>query len=223
MQIKIEHPDDSNLISTYNHVQKFPEDLTFFIKFYGWVRFDPRLGEILIQNLVRFWTQWNPMLIAAQLKTDPWPGVFGVLGSHAELLLDQKSRRQFRLWLSCCLSQIHLKREWPVFFIGNFSFGGKAIFSEAEESLAIYTRWGFLAKTAMIQPSKKLEMPTRTLLSQEFRLQKLRTLFSLKKRIRIVDYLKFLDFKVSKRTAELDLKKWAKRHGRTRAATYTFL
>jgi hypothetical protein len=57
-------------------------------------------------------------------------------------------------------------------------------------------------------------------MSKVQRLQKLKVLLKTNKIFSIQDYITFLEGKVSLRTAEMDLKEFAHRHGNTRAALY---
>lgn len=223
MKLKHRIPSEQDLVHAYNEFQKGTVSLDSFMLKFEWCRYDPRLGQLLIQYLNSHWRQWNPFDVAHHLQNSEWPGVFGVLCSHVGLTLPLKVRKPFTAWQRCCLSQIRTKKEWSLFFIGINSFGGKLQKTEAFDSIPLYSQWGYFGKTPMvsIQTPNKRSLINRTLLSKDVRHQKLMALFKTKRRICISDYLEYLEFRVSIRTAELDLKHWARKSGNTKGARYT--
>lgn len=222
MKIQYATPTTEKLISIYNHYQSNKVNLNYFLNSYYWCRYDARLGELLIEFMKNNWTYWNPFEVARQLKHHQWPQVFGVLGGHVALLLTKGEKKTFLKWLDCCFYQVSFEKEMSVFFIGVFKFGGKQLRNEAFDSIALYSKWGYYAKTPMVNFRFLSSNPKRTFIKKEQRLEKLKDLFAIKKRIRIQDYIEYLDYKVSKRTAELDLNRWANKTGETKGATYTF-
>lgn len=221
MKLSIRSPGMAELVAVYNKYQLNEMDIDSFFDSYGWCRFDPRLGELLIYFIKQNWNFWNPFDVANYLKSSPWPQVFGVLGSHVALLLLREERQVFLKWLDCCFYHVPLQKEWSTFFIDIFKFGGKQLKNEAFDSISLYLQWGYYAKHPMIQFALATPTSQRTLIKKEQRLEKLTNLFQLKKRIRVQDYIEFLDYKISKRTAEIDLSQWANKTGQTKGATYT--
>lgn len=213
-------PSIRDLTWAYNQYQSNNISLNLFLETFEWCRYDPRLGEILIQTLKDFWPQWNPLEISQKLKGHSWPQVWGVLGSHVFLLLSPSDRSVFLSWLDCCFYQVSFNKEWSTFFIGVFKFGGKSLKNEAFDSIPLYLKWGYYGKTPMIPINP--QSFKYTLIPKRQRLEKLKELFHIKKRIRLQDYREYLDFKISKRTAELDLKQWSKKSGQTKGASYIF-
>jgi len=61
-------------------------------KWSQWVRFDPRLGEILINYIEKNWKEINPVSLNKVLLKSPWPAAFGVLLSTLSLKLKLKGR-----------------------------------------------------------------------------------------------------------------------------------
>lgn len=222
MKFNCRIPPQKNLVSTYNQFQMKTASLDLFLQSYQWCRFDPRFGEILIHFINENWRNLNPLVLSTEIANDQWPQVFGVLCSHVSLIINKKYRKAFSAWVDCCLCEVaNLNKDWSTFFIGIYSFGGNLQKKEVFEGIKLYSKWGYWGKTPMIEISKASVNLKPTILSAKIRRQKLAELFSIKKRIRVSDYRSYLEFQVSIRIAQLDLKKWARQLGKTRDATYT--
>jgi hypothetical protein len=210
-------PTPKDLLKAYNCLQSENDNLDYFLEIFQWARFDARLGEILVVSMKKGWTTWNPLDVGKRLVEYQWPEVFGVLGENVMLQLPRVERKKFGNWLKCCFNDVTLKKEWSIFSIGTFAFGGKLQRRQVDDTLVIYTRWGFYGDTPMVAGGYQ----TRTIFEPTQRHKRLQDLFKLKRRISVADYILFLDNKITKRTAELDLRRWATKNGNTRGATYS--
>lgn len=213
-------PTINELTKVYNSIQENKVSLELFLSSYQWCRYDPRLGEMLVEVLKTYWSDWNPMKISKVIREHRWPQVLGVIGEHASLLLPSSERRYFLNWLGCCFYKVNWKSDGSLFHIGLYKFGGKLLKCEALEAIPLYSKWGFYAKNPMINIGPNQKLNRRTLIKRTERFAKLNELFQLKKSIQVSDYMKFLDFKISRRTAELDLSHWARKKGQTKGARY---
>lgn len=220
MKIQLQIPTQNNLIVAYNLLQKCTSiDISHLVLFSCWSRFDPRLGQLVIEHLRTYWRELNPLHVNLKLKESPMPMCWGVMVDHMLLLQPASDRQIIKNWRDCCLSGIK-KGPSENFFIGLHAFGGKAQKDEALQSISLYKKWGYLSRDPMIPLQRKQCKFKNTLMSKSQRLQKLKGLLKTNKTFNIHDYITFLEGKVSLRTAEMDLKELAHRHGNTRSALY---
>ncbi len=220
MNVQFSPPTLNELTQAYNSFQLNKVTLDLFLQTYQWCRYDPRLGELLVYALKEHWANWNPLDISNKIKFHPWPQVLGVLGEHVRLLLPKTERHFFASWINCCFYHVSWEPDGSLFHIGLFKFGGKLLQREAFDAISLYLKWGFYAKTPMINFRSQPNLSRRTLIKKSDRLIKLKELFTFKKKIRVKDYIEFLDSKISKRTAELDLSHWATKIGDTKGSVY---
>ena len=215
MKQGVKPPSTGELVKVYNKFQSGSASLDDLIEHFEWVRFDPRLGEILIKYIEQHWSEWNPMHVHRMITKKEWPTVFAVLCEHVLMLLTGSIKSEFSGWLQCATA--NLAHPSPqLFFIGLYSFGGKLARNEALNTLKIYRRWGFYSSHLMIRKTSL----SRTLLKKNQRKLLLRELLNQKPRLTVKDYILHLGGHVSRRVAELDLKATLKKRGKTRGATY---
>lgn len=213
-------PSQQVLLESYNLIQSKKLTIRKFMEIFEWSRFDPRLAELLVLSLKDNWSSWNPLVINKLLKLTPSSAVLKVLAAHVLLLLKGEERKVFNSWIDCCFYQVDKKKEWSVFYIGQFGFGSHLLKEEAFESIPLFTKWGYYAKTPIIDFSVDSRKTHKTLIPKSVRLKKLKYLFKQKKKIRVHDYIVFLENKISRRTAELDIQSIARKSGNTKGATY---
>lgn len=213
-------PTIDELLLIYNDLQSNPQSVTHWLTAFQWVRYDPRLAEILIRNISLHWPRANPIWIQQQLHTCKWPQVFAIICEHVLLSINKADKKLFRSWMKTTLCNIP-KASLQVFFIGVFRFQGVFYKKEWQEPLKIYLKWGFLS-SHLLTAKKEIghDLKSKTTMGVTIRHQKLQELFLLKKNITLKEYLQACEYKVSVRTAEMDLKKWARRRGNTKAARY---
>jgi len=215
MKQKVRAPSPQNLLKVYNKFQMGSAALADLMLNFEWVRFDPRLGEILISYIKSNWSQWNPMDVQQALPTKEWPQVFAVLCEHVHLLLHGAHKKKFKAWMDCTLAGTQPATA-QLFSGYNYAFGGKLSAQEAFNSLKIYKRWGYYSATPLIA----VPPAQQTLLKKKQRQLLLKELVEKKPRISVNDYINHLGGNVSRRVAELDLSIALRKSGKTRGSTY---
>lgn len=189
-----------------------------------WTRLDPRLGEIFIEYISKFWTAYNPVDINQQLKKQIWPAVFGVILEQVPFYYLQNRRTKywnkklFLNWSKCVMTNI-LPAQNEQFFIGIYKAGGKLMKEECFYAIKPYCQWGYYSKDLLIN---KAQIPRKTLISVSQRKAIIDELLESHKRIRVKDYLEKLNFQVHRRQAQRDLKnhKRLKSCGHTKGKYY---
>lgn len=208
-------PSPNELLRAYNKFQSHSASLEDLGDCFEWVRFDPRLGEILVKHIECNWQQWNPMQVNRMIRKKEWPTVFAVLCEHVQLLLAKPQKKEFGSWFSCVAADLPIPSP-QLFFINLFAFGGKLARAEAFNSLKIYRRWGFYSAHLMLRKTP----PQKTLLKKTQRRILLQELLAQKPRVTVNDYMKHLGGHISRRVAELDLHESLKKQGQTKGAVY---
>jgi hypothetical protein len=197
------------------------EDLVLYSQ---WVRFDPRLGEILIDFLYSHWSQFSALKIQTLFYHDslgsssryPWPQVWGVLCEHVELLFKLRKTSKddldnFKLWASICCLRMVRSDVYESFFIFHTTFGGIRAQESAEKANDLYLRWGYLESHLLLNKSL-FTMKHRTYLSSDRRKgifdQYLKAALESGQKITVADYRASCEGLVSIRQAQLDFKQW---------------
>ena len=189
-----------------------------------WVRLDPRLGEIFVEYISKFWPKHNPMEINKKLKQQVWPAAFGVLLEQVPFYYSQKLKKKnwnkklFSHWSKCVMADIP-QAEDEQFFIGIYKAGGKLMKEECFYSIKPYRRWGYFSKDLLInkaQPAKRTLVPIsqRKIIIDE--------LLKSHKKITVQDYLEKINFQIHRRQAQRDLQnhKKLKPQGHTKGKYY---
>jgi hypothetical protein len=172
-----------------------------------WARFDPRLAEQLVLLFAHNWKSWNACTLHEELQNVPWPAAFGVLAEQALAvrLIPSKDRAIFRKWCDLVLTGV-LPASGEQFFIGLRKVGGKQMRLDAEFPLQAYRKWGYLGRDLLLnKASGQAAILNRTLVPATVRKHGLGRLMEERKRLTVEDYRKALDYRVSRRQAELDL------------------
>ena len=180
-----------------------------------WTRFDPRLAELLISYICKFWKILPAPILNETLKTLPWPATFAVL---CEYVKDIQKDKVFNVWMKCIVSDIPPAKN-ELYFIGLQKFGGRQNFDNAVNALKFYRKWGFLSREYLT--SKGKDRGRKTLLPKSTRLGILKELLQKKNRITTQEYRQATHKLVSIRQAQRDLKKQDLRAiGQTRGRIY---
>lgn len=214
-------PQKQDIVQAMNRLQKIDPQLDDFSFAFSFCRFDPRLAETFILAISRRWKNIDAMKLNDQIRPHIWAGTLGVLLEHVRLqITDKKLYDEFTRWMRTALYKISLGKN-EFFWIGLDPFAGKRMRKSVENSLAIYTRWGFFGDELLLNKAVFFRSP-KTILPRPLRLQKLKDLAQSKERFVLADYMEALEGKVQKRTAELDLKSasFLQRRGNTRSRTY---
>lgn len=198
-------PSQNDLIKSYNELQSLGLNEISLLKYFQWVRFDPRLGEILVQKLLLDWKSLNPFLIYQGLQDKDWPSVMGVLLDSVQIQILKKDVKNFQAWKSTILYKMR-KTEFQQFFIGLSAFAGKKVRDQVESSNTIFKRWNYYGNQLFFNKEKNKNFE-KSLYGKTDRLSKLdEFLLKNKSRITVNDYLKILPIPISRRLAEMDLK-----------------
>ena len=204
-------PSEENFLEAYRQLQARPArriseaELALWSQ---WCRFDPRLGEQLIELLGREWRTIHPMRLREEALRQPWPQALGVL---LEQVLDagwipRPDRTLYRRWRDTVLAEIR-PASGELFFIGTRKLAGKQMLLDAELSLRAYLKWGYLGRELLVNKAQAPEslQRTGTLLPPLARKRILSQLMRQHPRFSVEDYRRALGFQVSRRQAELDL------------------
>jgi len=180
-----------------------------------WVRFDARLGEILVQYLVGHWRTIHSITLNQKIGLQPWPAALGVIldfvengvsgdSVHSSISSSIIEQNLFRAWKATVLSGV--KSISPqLFFLDTGRMGGVFQLQAARFPLQEYLNWGFLSREVLL--GKPAEKNFRTHhYSQEVRHRVLSDLIQQSGRLTVSDYLSHLQNSISIRTAERDLK-----------------
>lgn len=219
-------PNQKQLSKAYKVLQVLPhsvcvKDLALWSQ---WVRLDPRLGEILIEYLSKFWEKQNPVEINQYLKRQAWPAAFGVLLEQVPFYYSQKMKNQqwnkklFLYWSKCVMTDI-TRAKGEQFFIGIYKAGGKLVKEECFYSIKPYRQWGYFSKDLLIN---KALSTNKTLMPFSQRQVILDELLKSHKKITVQDYLEKMNFQIHRRQAQRDLKnhKKLKLQGQTKGKYY---
>lgn len=201
-------PSKENLQQAYEKLNSNPtiKDLALYSQ---WTRFDPRLGEILALVVSKSWKNILPTALNYEIMMQPWPQAFGVICEHAKILLqnrDKEERKQFEYWQRIALTGVE-RADHQQFFIGLKSVAGKLMLQDAQGSLNVYKKWGYLSKDLMI--NKSASVP-KTVLSPDVRKQLLEQFMRDRESITVNEYMELLESNVSRKQAERDLRGFSK-------------
>jgi hypothetical protein len=172
-----------------------------------WVRFDPRLGEILVSYLFRRWRRIDALELNAELLKQPWPSVFGVLLEQVKILAKTKptakwDREIFKGWSQIILAHV-VPANHELFFIGLFAFAGKRMQRESSFVTKPYLNWGYLGSETMINKFRAGDLTNSI---GRYRKLILKEILAKTDRITVEEYRQALGFTVSQRQAQSDLK-----------------
>ncbi len=196
-------PSTENLLLAYNELQGKAPTEDQLIQYFQWVRFDPRLGEILVTQLRDQWSKLDPYYIYKKINLQIWPAVMGVLLDTVQVQLPAPAARDFAAWKKCILHKIP-KPSYQSFFIGLTAFGGKI--QRLQKSNKIFRKWDFYGEDLFLNKASEQNVRFSTLSSAQ-RKEILNKYIQNKplEHFTVSDYLEALGSPVSRRLAELDL------------------
>ena len=219
-------PDQKKISKAYRALQVFPNSIKVkdLVLWSQWARLDPRLGEILVEYISKFWSKHNPLEINKKLKQQVWPAAFGVLLEQVPFYYSQKlknkkwNKKLFSHWSKCVMADISRAKN-EQFFIGIYKAGGKLMKEECFYSIKPYRQWGYFSKDLLINKARLFK---GTLIPISQRKAILDELLKSRKKITVQDYLEKMDFQIHRRQAQRDLKnhKKLKPHGQTKGRYY---
>ena len=217
-------PNQKKLSQAYKTLHFYPHSIRIknLILWSQWARLDPRLGEILVEHIAKFWLKYNPVKLNQSLKLKAWPSAFGVLIEHVPFYQGQSLRGEkrslFSRWAECAMADVP-KAQNEQFFIGLYKAGGRTMSEERLFSIKPYRQWGYFAKDLLINKAQS----QNTLIPLEQRRVIMDKLLRAKKTFTVQDYLEKANFQIHRRQAQRDLKnhKGIKSFGRTKGTYYT--
>ena len=219
-------PDQKKISKAYRALQVFSTSIKVrdLVLWSQWARLDPRLGELLVEYISKFWPRHNPVEINKKLKQQVWPAAFGVLLEQVPFYYSQKlnskkwNKKLFSHWSRCVMVDIPRAKN-EQFFIGIYKAGGKLMKEECFYSIKPYRQWGYFSKDLLIN---KAQLSKRTLIPISQRKTILDELLKSCKTITVQDYLEKMNFQIHRRQAQRDLKnhKKLKPQGQTRGKYY---
>lgn len=163
-------------------------------------RFDPRLFDILVQYFISHWAEINPLRIRlcyGRMKTRE---VLAVIAEFAKEAMSGDEQGYFFEYLKMGLKPVPTQ----FFFYNLYSPGGRLAERAAEEGIAEYKRWGFLACERPVIDQASRRQAGR--LDHSSRRNILKKLLAGKKEIGLKDYLSAIDGAVSRQQALKDIK-----------------
>ena len=219
-------PNQKKLSKAYKALQAFPHSVCVkdLVLWSQWARLDPRLGEILIEYISKFWQKNNPVEINQHLKQQVWPAAFGVLLEQVPFYYSQHlkskklNKKLFLYWSKCVMTDIP-QAKGEQFFIGIYKAGGKLAKEECFYSIRPYRQWGYFSKDLLINKALSTD---KTLIPLPQRQVILDELLKSHKKITVQDYLEKINFQIHRRQAQRDLKnhKKLKPQGQTKGKHY---
>lgn len=176
--------------------------LQIFVLAALWSRHDPRLLEVLIDHAKRQWSIWNPHSLRQILLSEPNPQPFLVVLNFVKTVAPQ----DLELARYCDYVSGGFAATSPqLYFYGLSDPGSRHMLKSAEEPVQEFLDWGFLARTRPVvhEDGKRREIGHWSPVARHNRLSRM---LKETKRITISEYLKALDYCISRPQALLDLK-----------------
>ena len=201
MKISVTVPLVKDLLKAYDELQSgrkvSVEKLALYVPL---SRFDARLFEILAQHLALYYQKINPFELNATLKNTDWSAALGAILNHSRLLLANKEL--FDPWFRICMHDLP-KAQGELFFLGLFDFNPSRIGKIISRPSRLFREWGFFHDEIVLNKSEVLN---RTAISKSQRILFLKKLLKNKKKMSAEDYRRALNYQVSLRQAQRDLK-----------------
>lgn len=215
-------PSMKQRLEAYRDLQSADVGLALLVKYYPWTRFDPRLAEILTQNLAKSWSKLNSADLNQRLKQTQWPQALGVILEQTGYLVSRRDQQRFRTWKKIAMTDIK-PANGEIFWIGLHKFAGKIVQELPQRSIRPYLKWGYYGSDILINKSSSKKL-NQTLLDKSQRMKILRQFAGTVHFFTVGDYMRALSYSVHKRTAELDLKNcdFIMSYGNTKARRYKF-
>lgn len=188
-----------------------------------WARFDPRLAELWVLAVKTNWRELAPVVFREENLKLPIPATVGLLLEHVSVLLsDETERVLFGLWKKVIQFEVPLATH-ENFFIGVREFASSGMVQDAEQSLKVYLKWGFLGRDMLVNKfSERQAAQPKTYLDASRRALILNRLLKTRRPFRIEDYIQACGGAVSRRVAQKDLENHPRvsARGHTRARVY---
>lgn len=174
------------------------------VKYATWSRLDARLGEILVRELARFFDCINPLDLWFENRKCAAPAALAVILEFSGALIEEsEDRARLEAFASWRKAVVHGVEPVPfqLFFVKDGAPNPLRLSNELLKSLRVYRKWGFAASESLI--SSKIGYSES--LSRSQRQQILNELIGSRVQLKVDDYMKACDGRVSRRTAERDV------------------
>lgn len=206
-------PNQQDLLIAYNELEQGSLTEKKMLRYFQWVRFDPRLGEIIVKKLLSDWRLLNPFSLYSELQTSTWPSVMGVILDMVEVNIKKVDSKAFGAWKACVTYKIK-KEKFQQFYIGLTAFAGKKVNDQLENSNKIFKRWNFYGTNLLYNKEKKQNF-NKSFLNKDQRIKILNQFIQNQTQpFSVGDYLRVLPLPTSRRVAEKDLKDHPKLKGK---------
>lgn len=200
-------PNSAQLLKAYNEI--LGEELHSIDKlceYIQWIRFDPRLGEILVHFLFKKWKKINPIKFNKEILKQTWPALAGVVFETVRLLIPKSQKKLFDLWMKTTLLDVKAEPE-QLLYVGIYKLGSSKALIEAQKGISLYRKWGFLSSELLINKETFFfsNQKAPTVYQKKSRQILLRNFIKDHQQFTVKDYLEYLEYKIHIRSAQKDL------------------
>lgn len=164
-------------------------------------RFDPRLVDILVGYFIRHWSELNPAKLRGYYAEMKAPQTVAVITEFVAGEVHDDEAAFFIQYLCMGLKPVNHQ----FYFYDLYSPGGVLATRAAEEGIYEYRKWGFFARERPVVNSANKRCAGS--FDSISRRNILKRLIGEKKEIGLKDYLKALEYSVSRQQALCDIKK----------------
>ncbi len=221
-------PSPSDLVEYYKILQNSKIALTADVlsEIIQNTRWDPRLHEQVVIHIETHWKSISALELNQSSLNQAWPACLGVTLETVLFILKNKDAKDlalFKNWMKLACTNIEPANQ-EVFYIGINSFAGKELRKDVHFTVQPYAKWGYFCQDLAISKFKsETKLENSKLYPIESRKNLLHKLFENKKRIRVKDYLEIIEYTISQRQAERDLKIFpgVRPSGNTKNRTYS--
>jgi len=163
-------------------------------------RWDIRLLYIVIDFIANHFQEIRLFKLKSFVQKNPTPEVIGVIKEFSAL---RSHDDDLKLFFMVLIRDIKPQAQFKLFYVGGI-LNSETIEHESTHSLKEYKKWGFLCTEF---PFLKESTSKKKLIhySKEERIRILEELLHTKKQISLLDYLKAIQFSVTRQHARLDL------------------
>lgn len=167
-------------------------------------RFDARLFEVLAGHLAMQYKKINPFELNAVIKDIAWASALGAILNHSRLLVEDTEL--FDPWMKICLHGIP-RAPGELYFLGLFDFNVKRIAKIISRPSSLFKEWGYFHDEIVLNKSESIN---RTAILKKQRIKILKKLLQKKEIISAQSYRRALNYQVSIRQAQRDIKELLK-------------
>ncbi|MEK6772626.1 MAG: hypothetical protein AABY64_01690 [Bdellovibrionota bacterium] len=192
-------------------------------------RWDPRLHEQVVTHIEIYWKSISALELNQSTLNQAWPACLGVTLETVLFILKNKDPLSakdlvlFKNWMTLACTNIEPANQ-EVFYIGLNTFAGKEFKKDVHFTIQPFAKWGYFCQDLAVSKFKsEAKLENSNLYPVESRKNLLHKLFESKKRISVKDYLKIIEYSISQRQAERDLKMFSgvRAIGNTKNRTYS--